>query len=107
MGFNIYATKGTSKFLSDNKIGNTEIKKLHEGRPNISDAIKNNELQLVINTPVGKDSKYDDSYIRMMAIQKKMPYVTSVAAAEASVAGIEAARSSDKILPKALQEYYL
>ena len=107
MGFSIYATKGTSKFLSDNKIANTEIKKLHEGRPNISDAIKNNELQLIINTPVGKDGKYDDSYIRMMAIQRKMPYVTSVAAAEASVAGIEAARSSDKMPPKALQEYYL
>ncbi|MFC1570846.1 carbamoyl phosphate synthase large subunit, partial [Candidatus Omnitrophota bacterium] len=106
MGLNIFATKGTSKFLSDNKIANTEIKKLHEGRPNISDAIKNSELHLIINTPVGKDSKHDDSYIRMMAIQGKLPYVTSVAAAEASVAGIEAARNSDKILPKALQEYY-
>ena len=107
MGFNLYATKGTSKFLSDNKIDNTEIKKLHEGRPNISDAIKSNELHLIINTPIGKESKYDDSYIRMMAIQRKMPYVTSVAAAEASIAGIAAARGSDKILPKALQEYYL
>ncbi len=106
MGFKIFATKGTSKFLSDNNVVNTEIKKLHEGRPNISDAIKNNELQLIINTPIGKESKHDDSYIRMMAIQKKMPYVTSVAAAEASVAGIEAAKNSAAMLPKALQEYY-
>jgi carbamoyl-phosphate synthase large subunit len=106
LGFNIFATKGTSRFLSENKIENTEIKKLHEGRPNISDAIKNDELQLIINTPVGKDSKYDDSYIRMMAIQRKTPYVTSVAAAEASVAGIEAVRGNAGMLPKALQEYY-
>jgi carbamoyl-phosphate synthase large subunit len=56
---------------------------------------------------VGKDSKFDDSYIRMMAIQRKTPYVTSIAAAEASVEGIEAAKSGEKCLPKALQEYYL
>ncbi|MGD2279478.1 MAG: carbamoyl-phosphate synthase large subunit [Candidatus Omnitrophota bacterium] len=106
LGFNIYATKGTSKFLSDNKIANTEIKKLHEGRPNIADAIKNSELHLLINTPVGKASKYDDSYIRMMAIQRKTPYVTSLAAAEASIAGIEAVRKSANLAPKALQEYH-
>ena len=107
MGFNIYATEGTSKYLDDNKVKNTLIKKLHEGRPNIADAIKNKELHLIINTPVGKASKYDDSYIRMMAIQRKTPYVTSVAAAEASIAGIEAMKSNAESIPKALQEYYL
>lgn len=106
LGLKIYATEGTSKFLNDNKIENTEIKKLHEGRPNISDAIKNNEIQLIINTPVGKESKYDDSYIRMMAIQRKTPYVTSIAAAEATVAGIEAMKKNIKVPPKALQEYH-
>ena len=106
MGFSIYATEGTSKFLSDNNIENTKINKLYEGRPNISDAIKNDELQLVINTPVGKDSKHDDSYIRMMAIQKKIPYVTSIAAAEASIAGIEAVKKDANMIPKSLQEYY-
>ena len=107
MGFNIYATEGTSKYLHDNKIKNILIKKLHQGRPNISDAIKNKELHLIINTPVGKESKYDDSYIRMMAIQRKTPYVTSVAAAQASIAGIEALKSNANSIPKALQEYYL
>ena len=107
MGFNIYATEGTSKFLDENDIENTKINKLHEGRPNISDAIKNNELQLIINTPVGKDSKHDDSYIRMMSIQKKTPYVTSIAAAEASIAGIEEAKKNANIPPKSLQEYYM
>jgi len=106
LGFNIYATEGTSKFLNDNNIANTKINKLHEGRPNIADAIKNKELQMIINTPVGKDSKHDDSYIRMMAIQRKTPYVTSIAAAEASVAGIAAVKNEDRTAPKALQEYF-
>ncbi len=106
LGFNIYATENTSRFLKKQGITNTKIKKLHEGRPNISDAIKNNEIQLIINTPIGKDSKYDDSYIRIMAIQNKIPYVTTIAAAEASVEGIEAVMS-EEILPMSLQDYYV
>jgi len=106
LGFNIFATKGTSKFLNDNKIDNTEIKKLHEGRPNIEDAIKNKEIHLIINTPVGKDSKYDDSYIRMMAIQRKTPYITSIAAAQASIEGIGEVMGNEDIPPKTLQEYH-
>ena len=105
LGLTIFATEGTSQLLSDQGIRNTFIKKLYEGRPNIMDAIKNDELQLIINTPLGKDSKYDDSYIRMMAIQRKIPYVTSIAAAEATVAGIEAMIKS-KVSPKSLQEYH-
>ena len=105
LGFNIYATEGTSRFLKEKGITNTQIKKLHEGRPNIEDAIKNKGIQLVINTPVGRSGKYDDSYIRMMAIKHKIPYVTSMAAAQASIEAIEAIRKS-KILPKPLQDYY-
>ncbi len=105
LGFVIYATEGTSKFLHENGIVNMEIKKLQEGRPNIVDAIKNGEINLIINTPQGRTSKHDDSYIRTMAIQYKIPYITSLAAAEASVEGIEAMRKS-RILPKALQDYY-
>ncbi|MDP8211950.1 MAG: carbamoyl-phosphate synthase large subunit [Candidatus Zapsychrus exili] len=105
LGFTILATEGTSKFLDENGVKSTVAKKLHEGRPNIADAIKNNELALILNTPIGKDSQHDDSYIRMMAIQKKIPYVTSIAAAEATVAGIEAMKTGDKS-PKSLQEYH-
>ena len=105
LGFNIYATVGTGRFLEEKGIANTPIKKLHEGRPNIADAIKNKEIHLIINTPVGRSSKYDDSYIRMMAIQQKIPYITSLAAAKASIEGIQAVKES-KILPKALQDYY-
>ncbi len=105
LGLNILATEGTSGFLKEHGIESTVIKKLYEGRPNISDAIKNNEIQLIINTPIGKDSMYDDSYIRMDAIQKKVPYVTSLAAAQATVSGIEEMKDK-KIVPKSLQEYH-
>jgi len=103
--FSIYATEGTSSFLKQHSVPNTPIKKLHEGRPNLADAIKNRDIHLIINTPAGSSSKYDDSYIRMMAIQYKVPYITTMAAAAASIEGIEAIRKQ-KILPKSLQEYH-
>ena len=105
LGLNIIATEGTNEFLKEQGIESTVIRKLHEGRPNISDAIKNNEIQLVINTPIGKDSMHDDSYIRMAAIQKKVPYVTSIAAAQATVDGIEEMKDRTEA-PKSLQEYH-
>jgi len=105
LGFNIYTTENTGRFLKENGIDSTLIKKLHEGRPNIADAIKNKEIQLVINTPIGRSSKYDDSYIRMAAIQNKVPYITSLTAAEASVQGIESVLRT-KSPPKSLQDYY-
>lgn len=105
LGFNIYATGGTSHFLKENGIDNIEVKKLHEGRPNLSDAIKNGDIHLIINTPIGSNSKYDDSYIRIMAIQQKIPYITSMAAAQASLEGIEAVKGKI-ISPKSLQEYH-
>ncbi|MFC1529025.1 carbamoyl-phosphate synthase large subunit, partial [Candidatus Latescibacterota bacterium] len=105
LGFTIFATRNTSQFLSEKGIDNREILKLYEGRPHILDAIKNNEIQLIINTPVGRLSKDDDSFIRMQAIQQKIPYVTSIAAAVASVDGIEAIMH-EKTEPVSLQEYY-
>jgi len=105
LGFDIYATENTSRFLEENGIANTGTKKLHEGRPNIVDAIINGELDLIINTPIGRYSKYDDSYIRMTAIQQKVPYVTTIAAAQATVAGIEA-KMEEEPAPRALQEYH-
>ncbi len=105
LGFTIYATAGTGHFLNEHGIATCPIKKLHEGRPNIVDAIKNKEIHLIINTPIGRGSKHDDSYIRMMAIQHKVPYITSIAAAAASVEGIAAIKKS-QFLPKSLQEFY-
>ncbi|UCH01439.1 MAG: hypothetical protein JSV20_06070, partial [Candidatus Bathyarchaeota archaeon] len=77
----------------------------HEGRPNITDAIKNQQIQLVINTPSGKLSKYDDSYIRKAAIKYKVPYITSLTAAMASVKGI-AAYCAGKSTVKSIQQYH-
>ncbi|MDO9542739.1 MAG: carbamoyl phosphate synthase large subunit, partial [Kiritimatiellia bacterium] len=105
MGFKIFATEHTQKYLQKNGIDTLLIKKLIEGRPNIPDAIKNNEIHLIINTPAGKESKADDSYIRTMAIQHRVPYITTMAAARASVDGIEAIKNRD-IQPLALQDYH-
>lgn len=105
IGFNIYATEGTRNFLCEKNIKCFPIYKLHEGRPNISDAILNGQLQMIINTPLGRDSKDDDSYIRMMAIINKIPYVTSIAAALASVEGIEA-MNKGKCEVRSLQEFH-
>jgi carbamoyl-phosphate synthase large subunit len=88
LGFKIKATEGTQEFLAVSGITAERIKKLHEGRPNVEDAIKNKEVNLVINTPIGKASQYDDSYIRKAAIRYKIPYITTLAAALAAVKGI-------------------
>jgi carbamoyl-phosphate synthase large subunit len=105
MGFMILCTAGTCDFLNKNSVKNARINKIYEGNPNIADAIKNNEIQLIINTPMGRGALHDDSYIRMMAIQRKIPYVTSLAAAEATVEGIDAARHG-LAAPRSLQEYH-
>jgi len=106
LGFKIKATEGTHQFLAEHGIESERILKLHEGRPNIVDAIKNGEIQLVINTPSGKLSKYDDSYIRKSAVKYKIPYITTVAAAMAAVRGIEAYQR-DHGLVRSLQEYHM
>ncbi len=105
LGFNIKATAGTHAFLAEHSIKAEPILKMHEGRPNIVDGIKNREIQLVINTPSGKLSKYDDSYIRKAAIQYKVPYITTLAAAIAAARGIAAHRKR-KDSVKSLQEYH-
>jgi len=105
MGFKIRATAGTSQFLREKDIENESILKFHEGRPNIVDAIMNKEIQLVINTPVGKLSQYDDSYIRKTAIKYKVPYITTLAAALAAAKGIAAYRKH-KPSVKSLQAYH-
>ena len=105
LGFKIIATQGTHQFLSENGVQSELILKMHEGRPNIVDAIKNEEIQLVINTPIGKLSKYDDSYIRKTAIQYKIPYITTMAAAIAATRGIEAFHHGHSDV-KSLQDYH-
>ena len=106
LAFKIKATEGTHRFLAEHGIESEHILKLHEGRPNIVDAIKNGEIQLVINTPSGKLSKYDDSYIRKSAVKYKVPYITTLAAAAAAARGIQAYRN-DHGSVKSLQTYHM
>jgi len=105
LGFKIAATAGTHAYLSSLGIPSVSILKEHEGRPNITDAIKNKEIQLVINTPAGKLSKSDDSYIRKAAIKYKVPYITTLAAAMAAAKGIAAYREG-KADVMSLQKYH-
>lgn len=105
LGFKIKATNGTHKFLAEHGIESEHILKMHEGRPNIVDGIKNKEIQLVINTPSGKLSVYDDSYIRKAAIKYKIPYITTLAAAIAAAKGIAAYRKG-KGSVRSLQSYH-
>jgi carbamoyl-phosphate synthase large subunit len=105
LGFKIKATEGTHKFLADHGIESEPIRKMHEGRPNIVDGIKNKEIQLIINTPSGKLGKHDDSYIRKAAIKYKVPYITTTAAAVAAAKGIAAHRRV-KGRVKSLQSYH-
>jgi carbamoyl-phosphate synthase large subunit len=105
LGFRIKATRGTHAFLKEHGYETELILKMHEGRPNIADAITNGEIQLVINTPAGKLSQYDDSYIRKSAIKFRSPYITTLAAAVAAAKGIAASRQGGGEL-RSLQEYH-
>ena len=88
-GFNIIATGTTCDLITEAGIPAERIKKLYEGRPNVLDAITNGEIDLIINSPCGKTSVHDDSYLRKAAIKTKTPYMTTVAAAKVTVEGIE------------------
>jgi len=105
MEFRILATDGTAKFLESHGIECQSILKVYEGRPNIVDAIKNGEIDLVINTPAGRLSEWDDSYIRKNAIKYKIPYITTTSAARAATRGIKDRRNG-AYLVKSLQEYH-
>ncbi|HBQ82458.1 MAG: carbamoyl phosphate synthase large subunit [Bacteroidetes bacterium GWE2_41_25] len=105
MGFKILSTGGTRDFLAKHGIEATPILKVHEGRPNIVDAIKNHEIDLVVNTPAGRLSEYDDSYIRKNAIKYKIPYITTTSAALSSAKGIRE-RQNGEYKVKSLQDYH-
>jgi len=105
MGFAILSTHGTRQFLEKQGITSKLILKVHEGRPNIVDAIKNGEINLVVNTPAGRLSEYDDSYIRKNAIKYKIPYITTTSAALSSTKGIKE-RQNGEYKVKSLQDYH-
>jgi carbamoyl-phosphate synthase large subunit len=106
LGFKIKSTDGTHRQLGQNGVKSDMLLKMHEGRPNVMDCIKNGEVQLIVNTPAGKMSKYDDSYIRKAAIKYKIPYMTTTAAAAAAAKGIAAFNRAGSATVKALQQYH-
>jgi carbamoyl-phosphate synthase large subunit len=105
LGFQIRATGGTHQFLTGHGIPCVPIYKQIEGRPNIVDGIMNKEIHLVINTPAGKESKTDDSYLRKAAIKYRVPYITTLPAALAAAQGITD-RSHQATQVRSLQEYH-
>ncbi len=105
LGFKIVATAGTQKALQANGIKDVDlVLKLHEGRPHVIDSIKNNQIQLIINTPTGEESQTDAQLIRRMALDYKLPIITTIAGAKATVAAIRSLQS-EPLEVKALQEY--
>ena len=107
LGFKIIATKGTHSYLAARGINAEVIHKLHEGRPNIEDAIINHQLDIIVNTPSGsKRSSDDGSYIRKSAIKYHIPYMTTLTAALAGVKGIEEKAKSSSEHLYSLQEYH-
>ena len=105
-GFKIVATGRTYDTIAAAGIPATKVKKLFEGRPNVYDMITNGEIQIVVNTPVGKECIYDDSYLRKAAIKAKVPYMTTMAAAKASAEGIHYVKTHKESEIKSLQEYH-
>jgi carbamoyl-phosphate synthase large subunit len=88
LGFHIVATEGTRKALKDHGVDVELILKLHEGRPNVMDAIKNKKIQLIINTPSGEEARVDGRLLRRSALAYKVPIITTLSGAKAAAAAI-------------------
>ncbi len=102
-GFRLIATGTTCDLLAEAGLAVEKVKKLYEGRPNILDMITNGDIQLIINSPIGKDSVHDDSYLRKAAIKAKVPYITTMAAARATAEGIHFVKEHGQGEIKSLQ----
>lgn len=105
MGFGVIATTGTSVFLNENGINAEQVFKVNEGRPNVVDKIKNGEIQIVINTPLGSESRFDEYAIGWEAVQNKIPFITTLSAASSFAEGILNTKKGTLDV-KSLQDYY-
>ena len=104
-GFQIIASKHTCELIREAGMEAQMVYKLHEGRPDMRDLITNGKIDLIINTPVGEE-RLDDSYLRKAAIKKKVPYMTTMAAAKATVSGILSLKKHGSSQVKSLQELH-
>ena len=105
-GFKILSTGETCRLIREAGIQAEHVNKLYEGRPNILDLITNGQIDLIVNSPVGKDSVNDDSYLRKAAIKSKIPYMTTIAAARATYKGIRYVQEHGSGEVKSLQELH-
>ncbi len=105
LGFGLIATSGTASYLSSNGIDVKTVLKVHEGRPNIEDLIRSGQVQLVINTPIGRQAAHDDKYLRRAAIDYSVPTLTTLAGARAAVEAIHSLQT-ETISIKALQDIH-
>ena len=105
LGFKLLATRGTAAALRAQGLEAAEVYKVDEGRPNVVDAIINGEVDWIVNTPLGMESKYDERPIRRTALERGLPTMTTLAAAKAAVLGIRAMREGQPSV-YSLQEYH-
>jgi carbamoyl-phosphate synthase large subunit len=105
LGFAVYATGGTATFLEKHGVANTAVYKVNEGRPNVVDRIKNGDIHIVINTPLGEVSRFDELAIGSAALEAKLPIITTVSAAAAVVKGIQSIKEQTSTV-RSLQEYH-
>ncbi|MGH9948246.1 MAG: carbamoyl-phosphate synthase large subunit, partial [Pyrinomonadaceae bacterium] len=106
LGFDLVATYGTANRLSEVGLECTSVFKVNEGRPNIADLIRQGDIALIINTPLGKTSHYDEKAIRKAALQFNVPCVTTITGAEALVEAIATKKSQKKVAVRSLQEIH-
>src|SRR5437763_10377130 len=106
LGFSLVATYGTSNRLREVGLECETVFKVNEGRPNIADLIRQGEIAIIINTPLGRVSYYDEQAIRKAALQFNVPCLTTITGAEALVEAIATRRASDKITVRSLQEIH-
>ncbi len=104
LGFSIVATEGTAKFLTSHGVKSDIVYKVDEGRPNVVDMIKNGEIQLIVNTPLGEGSRYDEYAIGWAAIEQKVAFTTTLSAAAAAVKGIAGQKEGD-LTVNSVQEF--
>jgi carbamoyl-phosphate synthase large subunit len=105
LGFTVVATRGTAKYLNERGVQAEKVYKVNEGRPNVVDLIKSGSIQLIVNTPLGRKSRYDEKAIRRAAVQHGVTCITTLSAASAAISGIRA-RQEGQIQVASLQELH-
>ena len=105
IGFKVVATRGTAHILRASGVEAETVYKVNEGRPHIVDYIKSGKVDLIINTPLGRESFFDEKAIRRAAVHHRVPCITTIPGAAAAVSGIRALRR-ESLNVKSLQEYH-